>query len=173
MSLRENGYSFYWFIQNQNLWALLPLLFIPIVNELTDLHQHKKVEPLITYHYGQCEFIRQTARFTYCARKHVQFHQVTTMLATSKNVRFLGYKHLLTTSTYDPTLRFFFINTYTAKPGCWSGWVSDSYCCIKPLCSGMGEVVPARTSPTLLPPSPRTVLSFSCFKVSQCINCRD
>ena len=49
----------------------------------------------------------------------------------------------------------------------------DSYCSIKPLCSGMGEVVPARTSPTLLPPSPRTVLSLSCFKVSQCINCRD
>ena len=35
----------------------------------------------------------------------------------------------------------------------------------------MGEVVPARTSPTLLPPSPRTVLSLSCFKVSQWINC--
>ena len=49
----------------------------------------------------------------------------------------------------------------------------DSYCSLKPLCSGMGEVVPARTSPTLLPPSPRTVLSLSCSKVSQCINCRD
>ena len=49
----------------------------------------------------------------------------------------------------------------------------DSYCSLKPLCSGMGEVVPARTSPILLPPSPRTVLSLSCFKVSQCINCRD
>ena len=49
----------------------------------------------------------------------------------------------------------------------------DSYCSLKPLCSGMGEVVPARTSPTLLPPSPRTVLSLSCFKVLQCINCRD
>ena len=33
----------------------------------------------------------------------------------------------------------------------------------------MGEIVPARTSPTLLPPSPRTVLSLSCFKVLQCI----
>ena len=53
------------------------------------------------------------------------------------------------------------------------GGISDSYCSLKPLCSGMGEVVPARTSPTLLPPSPRTVLSLSCFKVSQCINCRD
>ena len=49
----------------------------------------------------------------------------------------------------------------------------DSYCSLKPLCSGMGEVVPARTSPTLLPPSPRTVLSLSCFKVSQCISCHD
>ena len=34
----------------------------------------------------------------------------------------------------------------------------DSYCSLKPLCSGMGEVVPARTSLTLLPPFPRTVL---------------
>ena len=49
----------------------------------------------------------------------------------------------------------------------------DSYCSLKPLCSGMGEVVLARTSPTLLLPSPRTVLSLSCFKVLQCINCRD
>ena len=65
------------------------------------------------------------------------------------------------------------VNTYTAKPVCWNGWISDSYCSLKPLCSGMGEVVPARTSPTLLPPSPRTVLKLSCFKVSQCINCRD
>ena len=49
----------------------------------------------------------------------------------------------------------------------------DSYCSLKPLCSGMGEVVPACTSPTLLLPSPRTVLSLPCFKVLQCINCRD
>ena len=49
----------------------------------------------------------------------------------------------------------------------------DNYCSLTPLCSGMGEVVPARTSPTLLSPSPRTVLSLSCFKVLQCINCRD
>ena len=49
----------------------------------------------------------------------------------------------------------------------------DSYCSVKPLCSGMGEVVPARTSPTLLPPSPCTVLSLSRFKVSQCISYRD
>ena len=34
----------------------------------------------------------------------------------------------------------------------------DSYYSLKPLCSGMREVVPTRTSPTLLPPSPRTVL---------------
>ena len=55
----------------------------------------------------------------------------------------------------------------------WSGWVFDSYWSLKPLCSGMGEVVPARTSATLPPPSPRTVLQLPCFKVSQCINCHD
>ena len=78
-------------------------------------------------------------------------------------------------SKIKPWMAFnlFLINTYTARPVCWSGWISDSYCSLKPLCSGMGEVVPARTSPTLLPPSPRTVLSLSCFKVSQCINCRE
>ena len=45
-------------------------------------------------------------------------------------------------------------------PGRYAGETGslDSYCSLKPLCSGMGEVVPARTSPTLLPPSPRTVL---------------
>ena len=66
-----------------------------------------------------------------------------------------------------------YLNTYTAKPVYWREWISDSCCSLKPLCSGMGEVVPARTSPTLLPPSPRTVLSLSCFKVLQCINCHD
>ena len=37
-------------------------------------------------------------------RKKVTIHKVTTMLATSKNVLFPGHNHLLTTSTYDPTL---------------------------------------------------------------------
>ena len=64
-------------------------------------------------------------------------------------------------------------NTYTASPSAGVSGSLDSYCSLKPLCSGMGEVVPARTLPTLLPPSPRTVLSLSCFKVLQCINCRD
>ena len=45
------------------------------------------------------------------------------------------------------------------------GWISDSYCSIKPLCSGMGEVVPARTSPTLLPHP----LALCChYPVSKC-----
>ena len=43
--------------------------------------------------------------------------------------------------------------------------MSDSYCNLKPLWSSMGEVVPARTSPTLHPPSPPTVLKLSCLKV--------
>ena len=36
-------------------------------------------------------------------------------------------------------------------PGSWSEWISDSHCSLKPLWSGMGEVEPARTSPTLHP----------------------
>ena len=41
----------------------------------------------------------------------------------------------------------------------------DSYCSLKPLCSGMGEVVPARTSPTLLP-HPLALCSH--YPVSKC-----
>ena len=41
----------------------------------------------------------------------------------------------------------------------------DSYCSLKPLCSGMGEVVPARTLPTLLPHK----LALCChYPVSKC-----
>ena len=48
-------------------------------------------------------------------------------------------------------------------------WKCTSCCSLKPLRSGMGEVVPARTSPTLHPPSPLTVhqltstLRVNCF----------
>ena len=37
-------------------------------------------------------------------RKKATIHQVTTLLATSKNVLFPGHNHLLTTGTDDPTL---------------------------------------------------------------------
>ena len=40
-------------------------------------------------------------------------------------------------------------------------WKSTSYFSLKPLWSGMGEVVPARTLPTLHPPSPPTVHQLS------------
>ena len=40
-------------------------------------------------------------------------------------------------------------------------WKFTSYCSLKPLWLGMGEVVPARTSPTLHPPSPPTVHQLS------------
>ena len=36
--------------------------------------------------------------------KKATIHQVTTLLATSKNVLFAGHSHLLTTGTDDPTL---------------------------------------------------------------------
>ena len=38
------------------------------------------------------------------AQKKATIHQVTSMLATSKNVLFPGHNHLLTTGTDDPSL---------------------------------------------------------------------
>ena len=71
--------------------------------------------------------------------------------------------HFLRSTTQHKYCRF--LNTYTAKPVCWNGWISDSYCSLKPFCSGMGEVVPARTSPTLLPHP----LALCChYPVSKC-----
>ena len=40
----------------------------------------------------------------HCAKKTKTIHQVTTMLATSKNVLFPGHNHRLATDTDDPTL---------------------------------------------------------------------
>ena len=37
-------------------------------------------------------------------RKKATIHQLTTMLSTSKSVRFPGHNHLLTTGADDPTL---------------------------------------------------------------------
>ena len=42
-----------------------------------------------------------------------------------------------------------------------NSWKFTSDCSLKPLWSGMGEVVPARTSPTLHPPFPPTVHQLS------------
>ena len=83
--------------------------------------------------------------------------------------------HILFTSQYNNINLIENDNLTLTLPGPSAGVSGslDSYCSLKPLCSGMGEVVPARTSPTLLPPSPRTVLSLSCFKVLQCISCQD
>ena len=58
------------------------------------------------------------------------------------------------TSSYQLSLlRFHFFNM--------NFWKFTSYCSLKPLWSGMGEVVPARTSPTLHLPSPPTVHQLS------------
>ena len=51
---------------------------------------------------------------------------------------------------------FFQINPYSAE-----FLKFTSYCSLKPLWSGMGEVVPARTSPTLHPTFPPTVHQLS------------
>ena len=48
-------------------------------------------------------------------------------------------------------------------------WKLTSYCSFKPLWSGKGEVVPARTLPTLHPPSPPTVHKLSRLALSELI----
>ena len=57
-----------------------------------------------------CSFLRDfcfhLASFLSCPSsvKKATIYQVTTMLATSKNVQFPGHSHLLTTGTDDPSL---------------------------------------------------------------------
>ena len=48
-------------------------------------------------------------------------------------------------------------------------WKFTSYCSLKPLWLGMGEVVPARTLPTLHPPSPPTVHQLSWLALKELI----
>ena len=42
--------------------------------------------------------------YAHVSTQKATIHQVTTMLATSKNVLFPGHNHLLTTGADDPTL---------------------------------------------------------------------
>ena len=51
-------------------------------------------------------------------------------------------------------------------------WKFTSYYILKPLWSGMGEVMPARTSPTLHPPSPPTVHQLSRLALQELIRMR-
>ena len=52
---------------------------------------------------AETEELRFSVNTLHCAKK-ATIHQVTTMLATSKNVLFPGQNHLLTTGTDDPSL---------------------------------------------------------------------
>ena len=66
---------------------------------------------------------------------------------------------------YDKPSRHFLSGAYVSMHGLTlkvlNFWKFSSYRSLKPLWSGMGEVVPARTSPTLHPPSPPTVHQLS------------
>ena len=52
-------------------------------------------------------------------------HQVTTMLATSKNVLVAGHNHLLTTGTDDPTL--WLSPERQQVKGHWYQWLAGGY----------------------------------------------
>ena len=62
-------------------------------------------------------------------------------------------------SVYNKTSHF--IVSYRLTLKVLNFWKFTSYCSLKPLWSGMGEVVPVRTSPTLHPSSPPTVHQLS------------
>ena len=40
---------------------------------------------------------------------------------------------------HSETYNYLNFNTYPARPVCWSGWISDSYCSLKPLCSYLAD----------------------------------
>ena len=65
--------------------------------------------------------------------------------------------HMITSIFLRALCGYIWVNILTLSPR-GDGWISESYCSLKPLWLGMGEVVPARASPTLPPPSPPTVL---------------
>ena len=100
-----------------------------------------------------------------------QLFVCASLVCRNVSLSFWLFIHIsIATFFHDPGLLVCrLLNTYTAKPVYWCEWISDSYCSLKPLCSGMGEVVPARTSPTLLPPSPHcaVIILFQSVAVHQ------
>ena len=55
-------------------------------------------------HHAQANMNANSVSLCLTLGEKATIHQVTTMLATSKNVLYPGHNHLLTTSTYDPSL---------------------------------------------------------------------
>ena len=95
-------------------------------------HKFKDGEVKIICQLGVCEsvILRYVCdcRNAHCTKKHT-IHQVTVMLATSKNVIFPGHNHLLTTGTDDPTLNI------SRAPAKWLAWcLLGGYWLV--LCSG-------------------------------------
>ena len=68
--------------------------FIHHSKSLMQTHQH-------TYIIKGCRAFKRIVLLL--TEQKATIHQVTTMLATSKNVLFPGHNHLLTTSTKDPS----------------------------------------------------------------------
>ena len=74
---------------------------------------HHEIKPIPNDSVSKVMQFNKMAHLAYCSlsevinwglSKRATIHQVTTMLATSKNVPFPGHNHLLTTSTDGPTL---------------------------------------------------------------------
>ena len=179
----------YNFIYNRTIilycltWCFLIKLFVTLQNYCMfywstppEIKVHSTASPMISEEHQNNK--------AYCGKqKHLTFEYYFFLSSQTNQVkqfyfvnevRFHLY-HIMKTlrSLSSPNMAFSPLTLTLPGPSAGVSGSLDSYCSLKPLCSGMGEVVPARTSPILLPPSPRTVLSLSCFKVSQCINWGD
>ena len=68
--------------------------------------------------------------FSFTVQKNATIHQVTTILATHKNVLFPGHNHLITTGTDDQTLAIITLTGTWAiikVPGHQHRWLAGGY----------------------------------------------
>ena len=97
--------------------------------------------------------------------KYVQTIMIEIFFTKITEVNLFAFAYRLFHEDFSPiygaNILNFLSSLYTLTLKVLNFWKFTSYCSLKPLWSGMGEVVPARTSPTLHPPCPPTVHQLS------------
>ena len=141
-----------------SFYSLCSHFLIPLLIVLTFSKSFTHCAYSFPFFYSLCSFFSYW--FTHCAHLVISFHSLRSQFPIPLlPVHSPTFKKLyITITVQEPPCNWWLRVQYHNETAGVSGWISDSYCSIKPLWSGMGEVVPARTSPTLHPPSPPTVL---------------
>ena len=106
----------------------------------TDIMVFAEHECMIWTKGSQSEFLAYILEWAHCNCEHNNFHAFLYCYARQLTLKVLNF------------------------------WKLTSYCSLKPLRSGMVEVVPARTLPTLHPPSPPTVHQLSRLALEKLTN---